>query len=521
MEQRAKTFHQAHQELDHKNETMHDIEVEEGLVSSLCLQLGYLLQTPQPNVYDLSHVISLLSLSYQCSDSTRETSYHMVGRDLIRMMCVAFQIVKDTSEYIPCALPIMKVLRALSRLREASVYMVHQEDVLTILRLVVMDDKGVTDNDDGFRVRAHQPHLGSKLEAMATLKNISFFAEDFRLLMLQHPGLIDALLLACSDPENSFGREYASAVIRNLAMAPDTKVPMGGYCTLIDTLVQLMDDSNLKTRRNSVSAIGSLAISDENSIVFLTHGEGIIVKIMRRLIENECDAVIRRRAARALRCFGRKDTIDMLADRVGIINSLCVVAKDDPSVEAKIEAIEALACYISHAQSTAPYYNGIMDSIINIAKASPPVSCMETLAKTMHTLSCFEKHRIPMTNHHHLLKALTSIASHHAATIICREHAASTLFNLSCGPENRTKMVGRNVLSTLVMFASDEREESRNLRRVAVRTIVNLSLIEKNHKCLAREVGVLKCLIQFTLSSKDCAVKDEVKASMINLIPAL
>ena len=105
------------------------------------------------------------------------------------------------------------------------------------------------------------------------------------------------------------------------AITTDTKVPMVAYCTLLDTLVQLMDDSNLKTRRNAVSAIGSLAISDENSMAFVTHGEGIIVKIMRRLVENEFDAVIRRRAVRALRCFGRKDTIDMLADRLGIINS--------------------------------------------------------------------------------------------------------------------------------------------------------------------------------------------------------
>ena len=305
------------------------------------------------------------------------------------------------------------------------------------------------------------------------------------------------------------------------AITTDTKVPMVAYCTLLDTLVQLMDDSNLKTRRNAVSAIGSLAISDENSMAFVTHGEGIIVKIMRRLVENEFDAVIRRRAVRALRCFGRKDIIDMLADRLGIINSLCVVAKGDPSVEAKIEAIEALACYISHAQSTAPYYNVILDSIINIARASPPVSCIETLAKTMHTLSCFEQHRIPMANHSHLLKTLTSIASHHAATIVCREHTASAFFNLSCEPENRTKLVGRNVLATLIMFASDEREEGRKLRTVAVKTIVHLTLAEKNHKCLTREVGILKCLLQFASSSKDCPIKDEVKASMINLIPAL
>jgi hypothetical protein len=80
-----------------------------------------------------------------------------------------------------------------------------------------------------------------------------------------------------------------------------------------------------------------------------------------------------------------------------------------------------------------------------------------------------------MANHSHLLKTLTSIASHHAATIVCREHKAYAFFNLSCEPENRTKLVGRNVLATLIMFASDEREEGRKLRTVAVKTIVHLT----------------------------------------------
>ena len=56
---------------------------------------------------------------------------------------------------------------------------------------------------------------------------------------------------------------------------------------ILDILVQLMDDQNLKTRRNAVSAVGSLAIADENSMIFVTHGEGVILRTMQRLVEEE------------------------------------------------------------------------------------------------------------------------------------------------------------------------------------------------------------------------------------------
>lgn len=74
----------------------------------------------------------------------------------------------------------------------------------------------------------------ARLEAVATLKNISFYADDFRLLILQHPGLLEAIIHNCSENEDDLGREYTSAVLRNLAMAPDTKIPMAEHSCLLD-----------------------------------------------------------------------------------------------------------------------------------------------------------------------------------------------------------------------------------------------------------------------------------------------
>jgi len=504
--QRMEAFFDAQNTFDHRSEGLHDIEVKEGVVPSLCLQLGYILNKAPPDGRDIANIFHILSLVYECSDSVREKSFHELGRDLLRMTHDAFDSIQDTEQSGWSSYHIMKVFRSLSRLRSASVAMVHHEHILAILQTVVLD---------------RETNLGAKLEAIATLKNISFYAEDFRYVILQHPGLLDALIKVCTDRGDDVGREFASAVVRNLAMAPDTKVPMAEHSCLLDVLIELADDSNQKTKRNAVSAIGSLAIEDENSMVFVTHGEGVILQIMQRLLEKDSDAIVRRRAARALRCFGRKDTVGMIVDRQEIVESLSRVAMGDPTIEAQVEAVEALACYISHAETMSPYYGSIMDAIIKIAKSSPSSSCIETLAKTMNMLACHESHRIPMVNHVYLLETMTSLATNLSSTSISRKYVAKALHSLSSEDDNREKMACTHMLITLIAIASDEKDECGTARQHAIRTLNNLAQNERNKKPMVDAKGLLKCLLEYATISLDLTLKDETKVTILNLLPSL
>ena len=506
-DQRTQAFLSAQKAFDHKMETLHDIEVQEGIVSSLCLQLGYILNRGSSEGMDLASIFSIIALVYQCSDEVRAASFAHVGKDLLKMMFCAFKAVQETEYFGWCSFHIMKVMRSMSRLKDASLVMVQEEDALTILQIVILDNHG---------------NLGAKLEAIATLKNLTFYAEDDRLGIMHHPGLIDALIRTCSDRGDDTGREFASAVIRNLAMAPDTKVEMVEISGILDILVQLMDDQNLKTRRNAVSAIGSLAIADENSMIFVTHGEGVILRTMQRLVEEEEDSVIRRRAARALRCFGRKDTVEMIVDRRGIVESLCGVAMNDPSVEAQIEAIEALAAFVSHAHALAPFYNNILDAIVNIADSSPPTSCVEALAKTMNALSFVQHHRRPMVEHNDFLLKMTEIASDIINTSsICREQCASAINNLSCDEDNREHLIEKHIISFLMFALSNEFRNERLMQTYAVKALVNLAKFEKNRKRLAHERGLLSSLMDFITESSNSSIKEDVKNCLIDLIPLL
>ena len=500
-------FNQAQKAFDHKIEALHDIEVKEGIVTSLCLQLGYVLNKGDKHVQEIVTIFSLLALTYQCSDKEKTRSFHNNGKDLFRLISFAFDNVRETQYFDWCTYHMMRVMWSLSRTKTASFAMVEKEEMLNIIRAIIMDSES---------------NLGAKLDAVATLKNRTYDAEDDRLKILQHhPGLMDALIRLCTVHGDEMGKEFASAVIRNLAMAPNTKIPMVEHSCLLDVLVELTDDPDLKTRRNAISAIGSLAIADENSLVFVTHGEGIILQIMQQLVEEEDDSIIRRRAARALRCFGRKDPVEMIVACRNIVDSLCKVVKNDPSIKAQIEAIEALACYISHAHEMKPYYNIKLDAMVNIANSSPPPSCIEILVKTLNTLSCFERHRKPMTDHPDLLNTVSKLTKSQKTSVTCLEQTSSTFFNLSCDEEAREKMNSSDLLRLLINIGSNDLEDGMLSSTYAIRALVNLVIPEVNRAGMAQEDGLLKCLIQFASVSQDSATKDEVKSTIIKLIPAL
>ena len=492
--------------MDHKIEALHDIEVQEGIVSSLCLQLGYVLNKGDPELIDIASVFSIIAMVYQCSDEIRDASFSHVGIDLLRMIFSSFHLVQNTDYFGWASYHIMKVMRSLSRLKDASIVMTQHDDALTILQIVILDEA---------------VNLGAKLEAIATLKNITFFAEDFRLRIMSHPGLFDALIKTCTDRDDNTGREFATAVIRNMAMVPDTKIPMVEHSCLLDVLVELMDDQNLKTRRNAVSAMGSLAIAEENSVIFVTHGEGVLLRILKRLVEEDDDAVIRRRAARALRCFGREETVGMIVDTNGIVESLCAAAMNDPSVEAQIEAIEALATFVSHANIFAPYYKNILDAIIKIASCSPPPSCVQVLLKTMNILSCKRDHRQPMIQHCDLLHTVTVLASDPSGTNTCRELCSSTIYNLTCDEEHRGEMSSKVVLSFLLVVLSEEYRNERLSQTYAVKALENLASYDTNRKCLANETGLLQRLMNFAAVADNSDTKEAAKFTLIQLIPLL
>merc|ERR1712194_322852 len=102
-----------------------------------------------------------------------------------------------------------------------------------------------------------------------------------------------------------------------------------------------------------------MSISEDNSLIMVLHGEGVIINILLRLMCYDEDYVIRRRAARALKLLSRRDTVEMLTNYQGMVDALINVAINDVNWETQIEATETLACYASHLQVTMGCYEAI------------------------------------------------------------------------------------------------------------------------------------------------------------------
>ena len=113
-------FNQAQKAFDHKIEALHDIEVKEGIVTSLCLQLGYVLNKGDKHVQEIVTIFSLLALTYQCSDKEKTRSFHNNGKDLFRLISFAFDNVRETQYFDWCTYHMMRVMRSLSRTKTAN-----------------------------------------------------------------------------------------------------------------------------------------------------------------------------------------------------------------------------------------------------------------------------------------------------------------------------------------------------------------------------------------------------------------
>ena len=456
-------------------------------------------------------ILHILSLLFKCSDSVREKTFGDLGNTFMPYILSVMEsiwspCVRDSS----CASIFfaMEIIRSFSRLQSASLEFMRNARLMSLLENLISGS-------------VSEYFISLRVGALAILKNISFYAEDFRFEILERRSLIEAVLIAAIRRDGGDeSREYASAILRNLAMAPDTKEEMVVFPVLLEAIVCLLSDPNSKTRRNAVSAIGSISIAEDNSLILVLHGDGAILNILLRLMRFDDDYVIRRRAARALKLIGRKDTVEMLVNYHGMIEALTDVAINDSNWETQIEATETLACYAFHLQETVGCYENVIHSLLKICTRTTQSACLEIVLKAVKELTLNQDNLSYMMNISFFLPTMISVIRKSIATNTVIEYASGALFNISKDPEQRSKMASRQVFSSLAFIAS-KNSEIPQAQMSAVGTIVNLATVPESRKCMATEMGLLKSLMQYATRTQDLELKNDVKSAIMVLIPAL
>ena len=123
-------------------------------------------------------------------------------------------------------------------------------------------------------------------------------ADENKLIIFEHLGLIDAVLRVANVDKCKNVREYCSSALMDLSSAPLNQVQMAKSDKLLATIVKLcVIDEVPETRENAVTTLQNLAFAKENRRNLAKFGNSVILEALKKIISSDSNYKARRRAA--------------------------------------------------------------------------------------------------------------------------------------------------------------------------------------------------------------------------------
>jgi len=306
-----------------------------------------------------------------------------------------------------------------------------------------------------------------RVDAVATLVNLAC-AEENKALLLNHPGLLDAVLdVAHSDPSDE-AREHGAIVLMNLAYADDNKVAMGHNDAVLSTLGDLAGDESPFTRKYSSAALLTLACIPENASCLACHREGFILSALsRRLLEDPIEEA-----------------------RINAAEAAFYLAKNADHAATDESVVLALGSHVGLLPSLA--HAVVADSQSDVRTYA--ARALEWLASDIHSgMSC----------HDNLLRALTKATLWTKTGCIVEALAGQAMV-----AENRPAMIQHEgLLDALALLALLEDFGDEEVRNCAIGALVELTKEESLQETMAQNEGVMTALTHATLSNSNATFK--------------
>lgn len=472
-----------------------------GAVQALCLQLGYILNKLSSEE-ELELLCRALDILHHCSRSVRESSLREIGSDLFVLLRRAIAQGQRRST----AREIISIWHTCSGSALGAHMLLKCDALLSTIVGVLLDENDVATE--------------TKLEALGLVKNLSYYAEDHRSVLLEHPGMLTCLSRLPFSRLCENAMERLSAVFRNLAVAPNTRKIMTQQHDLLNALIRLSSSANRRTTRNTLSTILSLTMEADSCTLLVMHGEGILLSVLARFVLKEDDQVVRRRAARALRFLARDKGARLIMCDALLMDTLSQSALHDNSHEVRFEASEAFACCAANIQAPMPHHNAVLHALMKLATDGDFVVA-DAVARALKEQARHPINRVCMANHDGLLSALSKKALCEVSSIIAKENATCALRDLCTNLPLWNCITTKTVLAALVKNAMEQSDESRTVREYAVGALVNLASLASNRKRMVTYTGLLNALLHFAATSSDSAAKSAVKKVILVLVADL
>lgn len=394
------------------------------------------------------------------------------------------------------------------------------------------------------------------MEGIGLLKNLSYYGEDYRHLIVDQTNLLTTLT-SLTDVPNDKARERLSAVFRNLVLSTDVRSRLIQRADVLTAIVRIsiintatnIDNASTNckknTLRNVLSAITSLAIDTNTTHLIVFHGDGILVEQLKQFVVQCEDYVVRKRAVRALRLLVR----DASSAHVMVLqdNQLLEILSDrvlnDVSDAVRIEAVEAFCTCASLIRAPMIQHTYILDSLTHMLMASTSTTTrtnIDTVARALREQACYPENRRGMVQRENLLGALASIILSENTTLSAKESVCATLVDLSEEELNHEAIALPIILDALVQTLTDRgriltasnaignananinTSITNKIRESSVRTILNLAKTQLNWRTMAKQTALIQSLLRFaaaTTTGEDA--KKQVKAVILQLAAEL
>ena len=505
--------------------------VQAGVLPALALQLGYCLQRQFCTPQEIQLLLQTIDLFLRCSsdvEQQKEVLIHKLGRSFVELVVQAVHYCRSSAAAVTFAVSILHCLSGsvsgtllISKCRPGLLWLVE------LLKMLRGSNKDLS-ADDAEAIL---------LDALGCLKNLTYFGEDCRSELLHVPGLSTALtdlppVLLSSTNCNSKALERLSAVWRNLAVSPNTRVLLAQQPDMLTVLSELVStqqqitSSNRSTvLRNVLKTLVSLAMEVDSAILIIFHGDGILLKAMKRLLIDDTDAVVRQRAARTLRLLVSESSAPVLIHDVDLMDRLSHIALHDDSPKVRLEAAEAFARCASLVQSPMPQHQAILEALVHLANCccSHRTVSMNVLARVLKEQASHVNNRAPMVHRDPLLEALASIALSAEASRMAKDDVCSALKDLATEESNRVLLATPRILEALVHSTTVSGRSTTTVvrgtrRENAVLAMVYLASLAANRTKMVNHGNLLQSLIHFCATATGSNTKDQVKKVIVMLV---
>jgi hypothetical protein len=322
-----------------------------------------------------------------------------------------------------------------------------------------------------------------RMRLMANLAN----SDGNKEAIFERSSLLEAILKVATLDKSESAREYAAAVLMDLASHPANQIEMAKIDKVLGTFVKLaIVEDKVETREYAVSGLQNLAFEKQNRKQLVTYGSGVVIEALKKTTSTDANDKTRRRSAGALTNLACDETADLMGKHAGLLKTLAHVSLSN-SITVKMSS-----------------WNNLLDALITASQCTVADGIVTAMFRVKTRA---EENRTSMANHPRLLETLSRIvlgtqdtSDVTASPSVYKdcENVTKAIAHLANDPLNHKIICNKHILAALVRGASLSSRAGAVTRDAAILAMERMAMDHSNRPMMARYPGMLVSIAKAT-----------------------